>query len=76
MRDLAVGGVTTYFLVSVNHQQSKDDIAFLSRGDTIYDMVEFKTVINSCRPLMSFQLYLESGHDEYVYLLNFVKFYE
>ena len=68
--------VTAYFLVSVNNRQSRDDIAFLSREDTIHDMVEFKTVINSCRPLMTFQLYLECNCQDYVFLLNFVKFQE
>ena len=69
-------GVTIYFLATVNIRQSKDDIAYLSRGDSVYDMVEFKSVIFSCRPLMSFQVYLESNQPDYVLLLDFVKFYE
>ena len=69
-------GVTAYFLVSVNYRQSKDDIAFLEREDSINDMVEFNSVLNSCRPLVTFQLYLEQKYPDFVALLNFVKFYE
>lgn len=74
-RDFATHLVMVYFIVKVNRRESNIK-AELEREDSPHDLLELKTVLNSCRPLMSFGSYLEDKKPNHLVLLEYIKIYE
>ena len=75
MRDLSVTCVIVFFIIQVNKRESniKNEIA---KTDSKHDLQELKTVLNSCRPLICFNIYLDRHKPNHVFLLEFIKLYE
>ena len=64
-----------YFIIRVNKRESNIKVE-LAKQDSPHDLQELKTVLNSCRPLMSFSNYLDEQKPEHIVLLDYVKVYE
>ena len=64
-----------YFIFAVNKREDniKNELA---RDDSPHDLKELKTVLNSCRPLMSFSAYLDTFKESHFFLLEYIKMYE
>lgn len=75
IRDFCVHCVMVYFIVSVNRRESNIK-AEISKSDSKHDLHELKTVLNSCRPLMAFNDYLEANKPSHTILLDYIKLYE
>ena len=73
-RDFIVHCVMVYFIVKVNIRETNIK-AELEREDTHHDLHELKTVLNSCRPRMCFENYLDENKQDHVILLDYVKLY-
>ena len=74
-RDFVVHCVMVYFIWRVNKRETNIK-AELAKGDSPHDLHELKTVLNSCRPLMCFNNFLESKKPNHVILLEFIKIFE
>lgn len=74
-RDFCVHCVMVYFIVSVNRRESNIK-AEIAKSDSKHDLHELKTVLNSCRPLMSFNDYLENNKPSHTILLDYIKLFE
>ena len=75
LRDFTVHIVMVYFIIRVNKRESNIKVE-LAKQDSPHDLQELKTVLNSCRPLMSFSNYLDEQKPEHIVLLDYVKVYE
>jgi len=75
MRDFVTHCCMLYFIMSVNRRE--DNIKTeLSKDDSPHDLQELKTVLNSCRPLMSFSSWIEDNKQCHLYLLDYIKQFE
>ena len=75
MRDFVTHCCMVYFIYAVNRRE--DNIkSELEKDDSPLDLQELKTVLNSCRPLMSFNGWLEENKPEYLVLLDYIKTFE
>ena len=75
LRDFVVHCVMVYFIFSVMRRESNIK-AQIAKSDSKHDLQELKTVLDSCRPLMCFNDYLESNKPCHTILLDYIKIYE
>ena len=74
-RDFVVHCAMVFFIVRVNKREMNIKRE-MEREDSLHDLQELKTVLNSCRPLMSFSSYIETEKPAHMCLLEYIKEYE
>lgn len=75
VRDFATNFCMIYYIISVNRRE--DNIRNeLEKDDSPHDLQELKTVLNSCRPFMSFETYVATHKADYICLLDYIRGYE
>lgn len=74
-RDFTTHVCMIYFIYTVNRREDtiKNELA---KGDSLHDVQELKTVLNSCRPLMSFSAYLYDKKNDHICLFEYIKLYD
>ena len=72
VRDLTTFFCMLYFMFRVNRRENNIQTE-LSKDDSPHDCQEFKTMLNSCRPLICFSGYIEKKKPEFICLLDYIK---
>ena len=73
-RDLSVTIAMMYFLIKVNLRE-RTIKAQLEKGDSLNDLMDLGTVLDSVQPMFSFSQYLDNHKPDFKHLLKLVKAY-